>query len=314
MRRSLESSFRLWDMTPLSLDLSIVVPTVNRPALVARAVRSCFAGSVRPQQVLVVHDAPSHVERYARVYDELSTLPIRRLVHSQQQGPSAARNTGWRAGTASWIYFLDDDDYLLEDGLATIGEALAGCHPDTSVLAFGSQVRRAGGVHDKLPYTVMRKYGTPFWAEVGTLVIRKRCLEEVGGFDPAIGLGENRDLMARLAVRYRVEPVDETIVHLDYGHAEQRQSQNDGTIEANVHLLRKNAAIYRSDPLWWRSAHLYAACHAARHGELSTSLALYREWTRSAGRQFDGRFLGALASSVVSHFREVPRFRTHRPE
>ena len=84
LRRSLESSFRLWDMTRLSLDLSIVVPTVNRPALVARAVRSCFAGSVRPQQVLVVHDAPSHVERYARVYDELSTLPIRRLVHSQQ--------------------------------------------------------------------------------------------------------------------------------------------------------------------------------------------------------------------------------------
>jgi glycosyltransferase involved in cell wall biosynthesis len=301
-------------MAPLSLDLSVVVPTANRPALLARAVRSCFGSSVWPKEVLIVHDAPSHVDRYAQVYEELSTLPVRRLVHSQQQGPSAARNTGWRAGIASWSYFLDDDDYLLDDGLATIGEALDACHPDTRVLAFGSQVRRADGMHEELPGTVMRKYGTPFWAEVGTLVIRKRCLEEVGGFDPGIGLGENRDLMARLAVRFRVEPVDETIVHLDYGHAGPRQSENQGTIEANIHLLRKNEAIYRSDPLWWRSAHLYAACHAARRGQLGTSLTLYREWTRSAGRRFDARFLGALASSGVSHLREVPPSRSHRPE
>ena len=86
----------------------------------------------------------------------------------------------------------------------------------------------------------MQKYGVPFWAEIGTLVMRKHCLEEVGGFDPDIELGENRDLMARLAFRFRIEHVDEPIVFLDYGHAEPRQSENEGSIEANVHLLRKN--------------------------------------------------------------------------
>jgi glycosyltransferase involved in cell wall biosynthesis len=299
-------------MAPLSLDLSVVVPTVNRPSLVARAVRSCFAGSVWPKEVLIVHDAPSHVERYAQVYDELSTLPVRRLVHSERKGPSAARNTGWRAGTAPWVYFLDDDDYVLDHGMAAIGEAVGACHSDISVFAFGSRVRRKDGLHDELPGEVMRKYGTPFWAELGTLVIRKRCLEEVGGFDPEIELGENRDLMARLAARFGVEHIDDPIVHLDYSHAEPRQSENEGTIEANIHLLRKNAAIYRSDPLWWRSAHLFAACHAARRGKLSTSMTLYREWARSAGRPLDARFVGAVAFSAVSYVREVSRLRSRR--
>jgi glycosyltransferase involved in cell wall biosynthesis len=301
-------------MAPLSLDLTVVIPTVNRPLLLARAVQSCFAGPIQPKEVLVVHDDQSHVDRYSQVYEELSTLPVVRLVHAARKGPSAARNTGWRAGSASWVYFLDDDDYLLPDGIATIAEALDACRPEASVFAFGLRVRRDDGLHDRVPSVVMQKYGVPFWAEIGTLVMRKHCLEEVGGFDPDIELGENRDLMARLAFRFRVEHVDEPIVLLDYGHAEPRQSENEGSIEANVHLLRKNEAVYRTDPLWWRSAHLYPACHAARRGHLRTSLLLYREWARSGGRPLDAHFVGAVASSALSHLGEVWRLRSRRPQ
>ena len=295
------------------LDLSVVVPTVNRPGLLLRALRSCFAGSVSEKEVVVVHDAPSRVESYSQVYDELSSLPVKRLVHDARKGPSEARNTGWRAASASWIYFLDDDDHVLPGGVEAIRRALHCRGPKTSVLAFGSQVHRAGTTHDELPGPVMRKYGVPFWAELGTLVIEKRRLEEVGGFDPAIELGENRDLMARLAGCCGVEHFDEPIVSLDYAHEDPRQSERAGTVEANVYLLRKNEAIYRQDPLWWRSAHLYPACHAARRGKLGTSLGLYREWTRSSGIRIDARFLGAVASSAVSHYREVSRARFRRP-
>ena len=103
-------------MAPLSHDLTVVIPTVNRPLLLARAVQSCFAGPIQPREVLVVHDDQSHVDRYSQVYEELSTLPVVRLVHAARKGPSAARNTGWRAGSASWVYFLDDDDYHYPTG------------------------------------------------------------------------------------------------------------------------------------------------------------------------------------------------------
>lgn len=295
-----------------SIDLSIIVPTVDRPSLLARALRSCFDGSVWPKEVIVVHDAPDCVERYADVYDALGAFPVIPLVHETNKGPSEARNTGWRMARAAWIYFLDDDDYVLPEGMTTIAKSLDARDRDTPVMAFGSRVYRGHGFRDELPGVIMGKYGVPFWAELGTLVIARRCLEEVDGFDPQILLGENRDLMARLAARFSVSHVDEPIVCLDYNHSDPRQSESQGTVEANVHLLRKNAAIYRSNPLWWRSAHLYPACHAARRGRLGTSMRLYGEWARSSGQPIDPRFVGAVASSALARLREVMRPRSRQ--
>jgi glycosyltransferase involved in cell wall biosynthesis len=299
-------------MTPSSIDLSVVVPTVDRPSLLGRAVRSCFAGSVWPKEVIVVHDAPALVERYADVYDALGAFPVVRVAHQANKGPSETRNTGWRRARAGWVYFLDDDDYVLPEGIATIARSLDARDRDVEVLAFGSRVHRGSGFQDELPGAIMEKYGIPFWAELGTLVVARRCLEEVSGFDPQIRLGENRDLMARLAARFRVEHVDEPIVCLDYNHSDPRQSQIEGAVEANVHLLRKNEAIYRSNPLWWRSAHLYPACHAARRGEIGTSIKLYGQWARSSGRPIDPRFAGAVASSALARLREVVRARSRQ--
>lgn len=290
-------------MSQSPVDVAVVMPTVNRPTLLARALRSCFAGAVCPREAVIVHDDPSFVDKYREVYAELDGLPLVRLVHSQKGGPSAARNTGWRAASAPWIYFLDDDDYVLSDGMATIARGLDTRASDASVLAFGSRVCRAGHRSDKLPGEVMTRYGVPFWAEIGTLVIRKECLEAVGGFDPEIRLGENRDLMARLAARFQVGYVDQPVVCLDYEHADPRQSQVEGTVEANILLLRKNEAIYRQDPLWWRSAHLYPACHAASRGRLRTAVELYHDWAQSTGKTIDPRFIGAIASSAMSRFR-----------
>lgn len=294
-------------MSPHTVDLAVVLPTVDRPALLGRALRSCFEGAYRPQEAIVVHDSPDHVAGYDELYEELASLPIRRIVHDSQKGPSAARNTGWQAATASWIYFLDDDDHLLGDGLETIAGVLASRSAEASVIAFGSRVHRGEQTRDELPGDVIRKYGIPFWAELGTLLIRRTALQEVGGFDPSIELGENRDLMVRMAARFAVEHVDEAIVCLDYAHVNPRQSEREGTVAANIHLLRKNEAIYRRDPLWWRSAHLYPACHAARRGHFRTAMRLYREWARSSGRLLDVAFLGALASSALSAPRDTQR-------
>lgn len=301
-------------MNPPLVDLAVVLPTVNRPSLLARAVRSCFMDSLQPSEAIIVHDDPSSIDRYQQVYEALDSLPLTRLVHSHAQGPSAARNTGWMAASASWIYFLDDDDHLLPGGMATIARSLQTHSRSAKVVAFGSRVYRGGQSSDRLPGLVMRKYGVPFWAELGTLVIRKQALAEVDGFDPDIRIGENRDLMARLAARFPVDYIDRAIVCLDYDHAHPRQSEAEGTVEANIHLLRKNEAIYRRDPLWWRSAHLYPACHAASRGRLQTSLRLYLEWARATGQSIDARFIGAIARSALSRFGEPRRARSHRPQ
>ncbi len=89
--------------------LSIVIPTLARPQLLARVLdrlsRQTRAGDF---EVLVVADAQ---ERDIGAVDAaISGRPfsVRRL-SALRPGASAARNTGWRAGSAPIVLFLDDD-------------------------------------------------------------------------------------------------------------------------------------------------------------------------------------------------------------
>ncbi len=88
--------------------LSIVIPTLGRPRLLAR-VLDRLERQTRPGfEVLVVVDKQ---ERDVAAVDAVvagRSLPVRRL-GAEQPGASAARNVGWRAALAPIILFLDDD-------------------------------------------------------------------------------------------------------------------------------------------------------------------------------------------------------------
>jgi glycosyltransferase involved in cell wall biosynthesis len=90
--------------------VSVVVPTLNRPALLLRALGSIGRQTRAPREVIVVVDGPS---------DE--TLKIVRQAHPSvrllqlktRSGSAVARNFGVQNALGAWIAFLDDDDEWL---------------------------------------------------------------------------------------------------------------------------------------------------------------------------------------------------------
>jgi glycosyltransferase involved in cell wall biosynthesis len=98
-------------------EVSVVIPTRQRPALVPRAVRSALAQTLREIEVVVVVDGPddSTGEALSGIDDE--RLRIVRLPASG--GAPAARNVGAREARGRWVALLDDDDEWLTDKLAT---------------------------------------------------------------------------------------------------------------------------------------------------------------------------------------------------
>nr|MDT0662988.1 glycosyltransferase family 2 protein [Micromonospora sp. DSM 115978] len=102
-------------MTPIP-DVSVVIPTLNRPALVTRAVRTALAQTVPNIEVLVVVDGPDPATRAA-----LATIADHRLRLIElpaRGGAPNARNAGVRAARAPWTALLDDDDEWLPTKLA----------------------------------------------------------------------------------------------------------------------------------------------------------------------------------------------------
>jgi glycosyltransferase involved in cell wall biosynthesis len=97
--------------------ISVVIPTRNRPALVPRAVRSALAQTVAEIEVIVVVDGPDPATREALARHADPRLRVIEL--DESGGAPAARNIGAQHATAEWTALLDDDDEWLPDKLAT---------------------------------------------------------------------------------------------------------------------------------------------------------------------------------------------------
>ena len=173
--------------------VSVVVPTRDRPALLARCVasvlRACDA-SGRACEVLVVDDGsepPATVPADPRV----------RIVRTGGVGPSRARNAGIDAASAAVVAFTDDDCEVGGTWLAAALDAF-----DTDAAAAGVTGRTEAPPYDPLyEHAVTDLVGTGYLA--CNVAYRTIALREAGGFDRQFphAAHEDRDLAWRVMNR-----------------------------------------------------------------------------------------------------------------
>jgi glycosyltransferase involved in cell wall biosynthesis len=99
-----------------SPDVSVVIPTRSRPALVTRAVASALAQSLEDIEVIVVIDGPDAATRATLATFTDTRLRVVEL--TERGGAPNARNVGVREARGTWVAFLDDDDEWLGQKLA----------------------------------------------------------------------------------------------------------------------------------------------------------------------------------------------------
>ncbi|MGC9942577.1 MAG: glycosyltransferase family A protein, partial [Verrucomicrobiota bacterium] len=89
----------------------VIIPTYNRAKTIERAVNSVLAQTWKKLEVIVVDDGSTD-----RTDDILTAYGNKiRVIHQQNGGVSAARNTGIRNATGEIISFLDSDDEWLPE-------------------------------------------------------------------------------------------------------------------------------------------------------------------------------------------------------
>lgn len=111
--------------------ITIVIPTVDRPALLKRAIESALAQEGVPFEVLVVDDGGGAGLELARSYARADV----RGISSERRGQVPARRLGVAEAKGDRIAFLDDDDWWeAPDHLAR----LAAVMPDEPALAYAS--------------------------------------------------------------------------------------------------------------------------------------------------------------------------------
>lgn len=91
--------------------ISIIVPIYNVEKYLARALDSILSQTFGDWEAILVNDGSP--DRSAEIAEEYVNRDARfRLIHRENGGLSAARNTGMKHITGEYVMFLDSDDFL----------------------------------------------------------------------------------------------------------------------------------------------------------------------------------------------------------
>ncbi len=94
--------------------ISIILPIYNVEPFLERCVESLLKQTYKNIEIILVDDAspdrcPEICDRYAESYNNI------KVVHRENGGPSAARNSGINVAEGALLSFVDPDDYVTED-------------------------------------------------------------------------------------------------------------------------------------------------------------------------------------------------------
>lgn len=127
--------------------VSIVVPIYQVEAYLARCVDSLLAQTVADLEIVLVDDGSTDAsgeiaEAYA-ARDRRVTV-----IHQANGGLSAARNTGLRAATGDYVFFIDSDDYVEPTLVETAGARARAQHLD--VVQFDYEICDSAGARVRM--------------------------------------------------------------------------------------------------------------------------------------------------------------------
>jgi glycosyltransferase involved in cell wall biosynthesis len=187
--------------------VTVITPAYNVGKYIGEAVGSVMGQTFIDFEYLIVDDGSAdNTVEVARTH--INGDPRVRIIHGTHAGHSAARNAGLREARGRYVAFLDGDDRwhrnflrrqvsLLESLPATVGAVFCRSRVilENGTTAF-FQWQPAGG-YDFDKFLISSNPAR----NGSSLLIRKSCFDEVGGFDESILSAADLEMWLRIADR-----------------------------------------------------------------------------------------------------------------
>lgn len=200
--------------------ISIVIPVYNLENYIIPCLQSILnqrgpqfddperASPLEEQQVevLVVDDAST--DDSASVCEKFAVrFPDMKIIRNRHAGVSETRNTGLRAASGDYVLFLDGDDFLTPDALASLFACIDTEQPDIVFMSFNDYSEEtgqsiyyplrfdpaiiAGGDGEEILTHLMRSNETAVWNICRHLFNRNFLMEHNLQFDPTLDCSED---------------------------------------------------------------------------------------------------------------------------
>jgi glycosyltransferase involved in cell wall biosynthesis len=244
--------------------VSVIIPTYNRPQLIARAVESVLEQTYKNLEVIVIDGDPTGatgkmleplVKKHPGIVVDFVFQQLPRTNTAQDMANIARnRNAGIRIATGKYIAPIDDDDCWPDKKKIEKQVAFFEAHPDC-VLVSGNTL----GVLKKLDGTeatetncypeedreIRKMMLMPFGLMNSSVMYRKSDWEKVSGYDEIHPMGETADFHMKLGRIGKFHNIPDYFVRYTYG-----EHARDHIASYGRYLLRygmRLAWVYRKD-------------------------------------------------------------------
>ena len=160
--------------------ISVIIPVYNVEKYLRQCVDSVLAQTYQNIEIILVDDGST--DSSGHICDEYSIQHNRiKILHKQNGGASSARNYGLKHAQGDYVYFLDSDDFLINNAIEKMIVCAANNQADLvfieakSIDEHGNEVKSNYHYHmqyaPQLPYAAMQlmmefkefHVGTPFF-------------------------------------------------------------------------------------------------------------------------------------------------------
>ena len=246
--------------------VSVIIPVYNNALYLGEALESVLKQSYTNYEIIIVDDGSTEdmagpLQKYLSAYDTI------RYVRQENKGPGPARNTGIRLAKGKWIAFLDADDVWVADKLQKqvayvkehpntfVAGAMQGLDTNSGALRIPKDVRCFTHAATKAEdFTKLLKI--PYLCAVcglGSLLIGRDMLDNVGLFDESLRTVEDDDLIFRLFRRYPFHALADVVLlrrkhkgSMTTGSAMEPRIQNKYTVTKKILTVIDDSEITTS--------------------------------------------------------------------
>lgn len=180
--------------------VSVIIALYNHAPLVVEAIESVLSQTYKNIEIIVVDDGSTDNAREV-IANYIETGKIK-YIYQNNQGLSAARNTGIKAAKGKYIKFLDSDDFLYPEQIEhqindIIDDDNALSVTDHYTLLPNGEIIRHH-VHIEKKEQQLASFMEDNRAVVHAFLIPKNLIEKECGFDEALTSCEDWDLWVRI--------------------------------------------------------------------------------------------------------------------
>lgn len=214
----------------------VVIPAYNSESTLSRALDSVAKQTLAPSEIIVVDDASS--DSTAQLAENYQRAPVKVIRMPTNVGASGARNEGVRRASADLIAFLDADDEWLPTKLEKQHRLIISNQNSTFCSCGSSIVTPWGADLGDIYRGQAVTTGPDAWKALlednfvttPSVMVWRRHLLALGGFDESLKIAEDQDMWIRLAARGSLSYVPEMLVRVH----ERRSSLSGGSFDEQM--------------------------------------------------------------------------------